>query len=339
VSHLAVASTGLVTSVGLTGAATCAAIRAAISNHTETDFINGEGDPIMGAQVVLAEPWQGLSKLVQMLWLAVDECLMSAATPAQDVPLLLCVSEPSRPGRLASVDDELFLELEQKLDARFHPEWSGLVPHGRVGIVHALLRARDLIDRGVPAVLIAASDSLLIAPTLSRLDDRTRLLTESNSNGFVPGEAAGAVLVTRCPAGRPHLRCMGLGTAHEAAFIDSDRPLRGDGLTRAIEAALQDAQCAPHDLDYRITDNSGEHYYFKEAALAISRTLKVPKAVFEFWHPADCIGETGAAVGFVAFTVAVAAAQKGYAPGSTVLVHLGNDEGHRGAAVLRYVSA
>ena len=34
---------------------------------------------------------------------------------------------------------------------------------------------------------------------------------------------------------------------------------------------------AMHDFDYRITDLSGEQYYFKEAALALSRTLRQSK--------------------------------------------------------------
>ena len=50
--------------------------------------------------------------------------------------------------------------------------------------------------------------------------------------------------------------------------------MRADGLATAIKGALADAGCEMHDMDYRITDLSGEQYYFKEAALALSRTLR-----------------------------------------------------------------
>ena len=93
------------------------------------------------------------------------------------------------------------------------------------------------------------------------------------------------------------------------------------------------------ELDFRITDNSGEQYYFKEAALALSRTLRARKEEFDIWHPADCIGEVGAAIGPVMVTKALTASQKGYGRGRGILVHAGNDAGRRTAAVLRYSGA
>ena len=87
-------------------------------------------------------------------------------------------------------------------------------------------------------------------------------------------------------------------------------------------------------MDYRLSDLSGEHFYFKEAALALSRTLRRRKEEFEVWHPAECIGETGAAAGIAMLAVADAARQMGYAPGPRVLLHLANDDGQRAAAVV-----
>ena len=53
------------------------------------------------------------------------------------------------------------------------------------------------------------------------------------------------------------------------------------------------------------------------------------------WHPADCIGETGAASLPGMLAVALVAARKGYAAGDPVLVHSGNDDGRRAAIVVR----
>ena len=88
------------------------------------------------------------------------------------------------------------------------------------------------------------------------------------------------------------------------------------------------------DLDYRITDISGEQYQFKEAALAEARLLRQHKEEFDIWHPADCIGEIGAASLPCMLGVALYAAHKGYAPGPRLLAHLGNDDGKRVALVL-----
>ncbi len=142
---IAIKSTGLVTSVGLSAPATCAAIRAKISNPTETRFIDSGGEWIMAHQVTLEQPWRGRTKLAKMAAMAIAECL--EAIPREEwptIPLLLCVAERERPGRIDGLEDQLFLDIQQELDATFAPE-SGIVPHGRVSAAIALAQARKLI--------------------------------------------------------------------------------------------------------------------------------------------------------------------------------------------------
>jgi 3-oxoacyl-[acyl-carrier-protein] synthase-1 len=187
-------------------------------------------------------------------------------------------------------------------------------------------------QHGVPQVLVVATDSLLTGPTLSHFERADRLLTTLNSNGFMGGEGAGALLVSKL-AGRRGLRLEGFGFAVEAAHIDSEEPLRGDGLTAAIKAALAQAGQELHDMNYRIADVSGEQYYFKEASLALNRTLRKRKGEFELWHPAESIGETGATAGVACFAAGHFAALKGYAPGPRAILHFGTDQGARAAVV------
>jgi 3-oxoacyl-[acyl-carrier-protein] synthase I len=251
--------------------------------------------------------------------------------------LLLCVAERERPGRLDSIDTELFSELEAELCIRFH-EQSAIIAHGRVGGAVALRQARRLIhETDIESVIIAGADSLLVRPTLSAYEERERLLTSQNSNGFIPGEAAAAVMVSKPRSGaEPELRCLGLGFAREQATVETELPLRADGLSAAIKGALAEADCTLGATGFRITDLSGEQYYFKEAALALSRTLRQRKEFYDIWHPADCIGEVGAAIGPVMLAVLLAAQQKAYALGSNVLCHSGNDDGKRAALILAY---
>lgn len=333
---IAIKSTGLVTSVGLSAPATCAAIRAKISNPTETRFIDSGGEWIMAHQVALEKPWRGRTKLCKMAAMAIVECLDGIPRDGwSELPLLLCVAEMERPGRFEGLDDQLFLEIQEELDTRFAPE-SAIVAHGRVSVAIALAQARKLIQEGGHAlVLIAAADSLLTWPTLSVYEREERLLTPRNSNGFMPGEGAGALLIG-APADKGELLCAGIGFAMEKAHIDSGEPLRAEGLSTAIKGALAEAGCALHDLDYRITDISGEQYCFKEAALAVGRILRQRKEEFDLWHPAESIGEAGAVAGVAAIAVAGAAARKAYAPGSAILAHLANDAGQRAAAVLNF---
>jgi len=335
--HLVIRRTGLVTSVGLTAEQSCAAFRARISNPTETRFIDSGGEWIVAHQVPLEQHWRGLTKLARMAALAIEEALQDVSRGQwHSVPLLLCVAETERPGRTAGLDDELLLLIRRDLGVGF-ADASAVVTQGRVGVAVALMQARNLIARGGHSrVLIAATDSLLNWPTLSHYEREERLLTGRNSNGFMPGEAAGALLIEASAGGACELVCSGIGFGREIAHVNSGEPLRADGLSQAIKAALADCSCAMHDMDYRITDLSGEQYYFKEAALALSRTLRKRKETFDIWHPAECTGETGAAAGAAVIALADAACRKSFSIGPNILAHMANDAGERAALSLQY---
>jgi 3-oxoacyl-[acyl-carrier-protein] synthase-1 len=344
---VAIHAAGMMTAVGLSAPTTCAAIRCAIDNFSETRFIDKGGEPITGGQAPLEQPWRGLAKLVHMVVPAIRECLTQAADVRPErIPLLLCIAEGERPGRLDGLDDELFNDVQAALGVQFHPH-SAVIARGRVAAALGLARAGKLIhDEKVPCCLIAGVDSFLVAPTLAAYEAKNRLLTSQNSNGFIPGEAGAAVLVG--PPGRDKLGirnpdakagdllCLGIGTGQEKATIDSEIPLRGDGLLQAFRAAFADAGCAVGALDYRITDCNGEQYWFKEAALALDRILRNRKELFEIWHPADCIGETGAATGPIAFGIALQAARQNYAFGRGPLCHFSAEDSERLAVVLRF---
>jgi 3-oxoacyl-[acyl-carrier-protein] synthase-1 len=311
-------------------------MRCKLTNPSETRFIDSAGEWIMGHGVPLEKPWRGRTKLAKMAALAIDECLVNVATEERrDIPLLLCVAERERPGRLEGLDDQLFVDIAAELNTRFAPT-SRVIAQGRVSVAVALGHARRLIqDQKVPRVLIAATDTLLTWPTLSQYERTDRLLTARNSNGFMPGEGAGALLI-EAPSGGNELLCTGLGFGIEKAHIDSGEPLRADGLAAALKLALAEAAREMHDLDFRITDVSGEQYYFKEASLALSRTLRKRKAQFDIWHPAECTGEAGALAGVSIIALADAACRKQFAPGPHIVAHLANDAGQRAAVTLQF---
>jgi 3-oxoacyl-[acyl-carrier-protein] synthase-1 len=218
---------------------------------------------------------------------------------------------------------------------------SRIFTYGRIAVARALAHTRALLGQPqVGQVLIVAADSLINWPALNHYGQKGRLLTSHNTNGFMPGEGAGALLVRR-PAqssGAAELVCTGIGFGEEKAHIDSDEPLRARGLETAIKAALQDAGTQMHDMDFRITDVSGEQYYFKEAALALSRTLRQRKEEFDHWHPAQYTGEAGALAGVSVIALADAACRKGYTKGPGILAHMGIDAGPRAALALRFTA-
>lgn len=336
---ICIVSSGMVSAVGLNAATSCAAMRCAIDNFQETRFMDQGGEWQLAASVPLEMPWRGREKLVKMAARAIAEAMQQVpGLVAADTPVLLGVAELERPGRLADLDTSLLHDVELELGLRFHAT-SNVIARGRVSGAVALLNARKMINSGSHRhVVIAGVDSFLNAGTLSAYERRERLLTSENSNGFIPGEGAAAVVVA-APVhnDEPQLACVGLGFGIEKATVEAeDMPLRADGLAHAIKAALAEAGCGLEVMDYRLTDISGEQYYFKEAALALSRTLRVRKPDFHLWHPADCIGECGAAIGPAMLAVALAASRKGYGDGPNVFCHLGNDAGERAVALLSY---
>jgi 3-oxoacyl-[acyl-carrier-protein] synthase I len=336
---LAITGIGMVTGVGLNAPASCAAIRCAIDNFQETRFMDNGGEWIMGCEVLLDQPWRGKTKLIKMAAAAIRECLEgNKQIKPEATPLLLCLSEYERKGRVIDDDDQFFLDLQDELGLDFH-EKSRVIAKGHVAVAVALQHARSLIQElKVQHVLIAATDSLLVGPTLAHYEENERLLTSNNSNGFIPGEAGAALVVESVYANQEHqLVCVGLGFGVEKAHVYSEEPLRADGLTAAIKESLDDADHEESILDFKITDISGEQYYFKEASLAFSRIDRTKRKEFDIWHPADCVGEVGSPLGLVMVAVLKAACEKAYTKGDHILAHLGGGDGKRSSMIFSWL--
>jgi 3-oxoacyl-[acyl-carrier-protein] synthase-1 len=187
--------------------------------------------------------------------------------------------------------------------------------------------------------VVAGVDSYLTAPAIAHYQGARRLLTAENANGFLPGEAAAAVLCGRAGAG---LRLAGLGLAREKAFLYNgldaeglDLPLRGDGMTEAYAQALGAAGVGLAQIDYRIADLIGEQYWFRQTALAALRLERGRSEFQDLWSPAESLGNVGAAVVPLMIGMALCAARKGYAGGDPVLIEASSDDGACGAAVFR----
>jgi 3-oxoacyl-[acyl-carrier-protein] synthase I len=338
---LVVLSAGMMTGVGLSAPASCAAIRSGLNNFNETRFVGADGEWIIGSEVPLSQPWRGVTKLAKMAASSIDECLNSSTLPPlASIPVVLNVAEDDRPGRIDDMGERLLSEIQEELGIALHED-SSIVSAGRVGGAIAMLRAAKLVhERHHSHVIVAGADSYLMAATLAAFEERGRLLTGDNSDGFIPGEAAAAVLVSGSDERSDvALLCSGLGFAREISTIESQVPFRADGMVNAVRAALDAAGVTMSQIDYRIGDLSGEQYRFKEIALAVTRLLRERRAGLGLWHPADCIGEIGAAALPVILGVLLLGARKHYLPGSVFLGHLSNDDDKRAALIIAATEA
>lgn len=334
-------SPGMVCSVGLTAEAACAAMRAGISGFDELPYRDNRGEPIIGATVPGLDPNLSRSnRLLELTVLALSDTLGKLPPiPLEQVPLIVCLAEPGRPGCDADMAGRIVGAIEQKLDICFHPVHSGAVTKGHTSGFHALRIARQLMrDRDVPACLICGVDSYINARSLQWLDRHWRLKTEENSDGVMPGEAAAAIVLLRQPDQQDSasVEVAGMGFASEAAVILSDEPLRGVGLTDAVGQALTEAAVGMHEVGFRTSDVSGESYGFREVTLAEARHMRVRREeMLPLWHGAENMGDVGAVTGLCQMIIVNAAFKAGYAPGNIALSHGSAVSGDRAAAVFR----
>lgn len=335
-----VTATGMICSVGLNAAAACAAMRAGIANFTELPYHDNQGEPIIGAMVPsLTRTFKREEHLIEMLAMALVDCLQKKTPgPFEDIPLLVSLSEPGRPGGCDILAGSIIGRVQKKLNINFHPDLSQTIQKGHTGGFDALRTARKLLqDTRIPACLICGVDSYINASSLLWLDQHWRLKTDENSDGVIPGEAAAAVLVctNKNTSSATSARLIGLGFGTELAAVMTEEPLLGLGLTEASKVALSEAGIQMHQIAFRISDVTGESYGFKEQALVVGRLLRVHREEgYPIWHASECIGDTGSAAGIIQMILSFHAYQKGYAPGEIAMCFASADSGRRAVALL-----
>ncbi|MEP2028060.1 MAG: 3-oxoacyl-ACP synthase [Paracoccaceae bacterium] len=339
-AELNIIAAGMATAVGLDCASSCAAMRGRLDGFQETRFVAGSGNWQIGAPVPLPRNWIGAKRLAHLVAGAIVEVQNKAPEATADASLILCLAEEDRPGRLPS-DETAFAKMVAEIVEARSSQRTAIVAHGRPAGFAALDRARRMLSEGVSKnVIVAGVDSYLTGPAIAHYLGQERLLGEDNSNGFIPGEAAGAVLCSIAEKGG--LVLAGLGLAREKAHIYNgldedglDLPLRGDGMTSAYKAAMDEAGVALSGIEYRISDLIGEQFFFKQSTLASLRLERGRKEFQDLWSPGESLGNIGAATVPIMLGMALTAAEKGYTPGCPVLIEASSDAGACGAAVLQ----
>ncbi|AGC44063.1 3-oxoacyl-(acyl carrier protein) synthase [Myxococcus stipitatus DSM 14675] len=324
---------GMATPVGLTWQTSCAAMRAGLTRKSISPYHDDDGREIVASYLLtpLREEASADERWIALLTYALRDIARQVDhLELEQTPLFL-----ARPLLLHGLSCSIPLlseALSNALDLRIAPENLHVFNEGSYGGYVALERGRALVRTGQPCI-VAAAESMLCARTLLRLSDQQRLLVEGNSDGIIPGEAAAAMLLS--PDRMQALATLrGLGFGKESAALDNDLPLRADGLITAARGALREANLQLHELDFRVSDASGESFYFKEQSLLVSRLLRERRAEFPLWLSAEPLGDTGAAGGLCGLLWAMASWARKYAPGPRAIGFAGNDEGARAAVVL-----
>lgn len=327
---------GMFTPVGTTAAQTASSVRALISAYAASSVINRNADPMTLALVAeeaippcaTADDATGLSmRARRMLRLAVPalaEALHGLDAPVSQLPLFLAVSEalPDADDALPPVGDAFLEHLLHAAGGVFSRQHSELFPGGRAGGLQALGRALEALASGrFSHVLVGGVDTHLDARLLATLDAAGRVLADNVMDGFAPGEGACFLLLASArsqrtaaaggPAPAPVVFAPAL--AMETGHRYSEAPNTGDGLAEAVLAALR--ALAGRPAATVLASLNGEHFGTREWGVA---RLRAGAAILEhsaMLHPAECFGDTGAAIAPLLLGLACIGMMKGHVRG------------------------
>jgi 3-oxoacyl-[acyl-carrier-protein] synthase-1 len=334
---------GMMSAVGLSAPEVAASARSATTRFTQTGILDKHFEPVTLAEV----PEDGLpplnekleaagltSREVRLLRLAdpaLRECLASLPAGAAPPPLLLSLPESETTKRL---EESRLLDALATQVGGFERTRCEAFFRGRAGGLRALGRAVDWLDAGAPFVVVGGVDTYRDLYVLGTLDVEGRVKSESNLDGFIPGEGAAFLLVSRpgtaAAAGK---RPVGVISAFAAGFesghLYSEQPYRGDGLATTFADALGNA--GPVGEVY--SSMNGESHWAKEWGVAFIRNRDRFVESHGMHHPADCHGDTGAAAGLIMVGLAALGIQEGYRS-SPSLVYASSDQGERAVVLV-----
>ncbi|NIA00892.1 hypothetical protein [Massilia sp. CCM 8734] len=348
-NSMLVAAAGLCCAVGYQLDAAQCAMRANLDHFQESNFYTFSSKPIVAA--MLPDSIYGNERAQRWIEYAIRDCMTQMKEPTSlfdtaRTAIIMLVADQSRPHSDSAISAEnmciVMKSLAQEIFQSDKEKTANLhnftvLTEGRAGLGMALFKAAQiLINEDIDQVLLIGVDSYLNAADINSNLHQNRLCTTENSDGFVPGEAAAALLLCRTISGSNGLHIRGVGIAHEPGRHDGSIPCRSQGLTAAIRAACGQANIHPTDLDFYINDQNGESFFSQDSTNALMRVMFGGGKLVHLTL-ADKIGDVGAAAGpsMLAWLHRLLSHPVD-TPGRLGLAHLANDDGTRCAVVIQY---
>lgn len=311
----------MITPVGGDAAQTATSVRAGISAYQASSQFNKQFNPMTMALVPeealpplekeLAKAGGLTSRQQRLLRLATPplQQLLEACPVPQAVPLLLGGPE-KLPGRRSVVSDKFIKQLQIQTQAPLDLDNSYVFPHGRAAGFYALEAAMLMIEQGLcQRAIVGAVDSYLDLKLLGDLDSEDRVLAEGVMDGFAPAEGAAFMLV-QAATQQSKIKLYPPGIAKEPGHRYSQEPYKGDGLADAVTEALSHISGNP--VKTVLAGFNGEHFNAKEWGVSAIRNSRRLDAEFSILHPADCLGDAGAALGLIMTQLGIIGLGKGY---------------------------
>ncbi|MEU2272549.1 ketosynthase chain-length factor [Streptomyces olindensis] len=214
----------------------------------------------------------------------------------------------------------------------------GVVASDEAGGLDAVAHAARTVGRGTEVVVVGAAEAPLAPysmvcqlgyPELSTVEDPARAYRPFTSEacGFVPAEG-GAVLVVedldRARRRDADVRATVVG--HAATFTGASRWDRSrEGLAHAIRGALDEAGCAPEEIDVVFADAMGVPEADRAEALALADALGRHGTRVPVTAPKTGIGRSYCGAPLLDVAAAVMAMEEGRIPPTPNVVDICHD--------------
>jgi 3-oxoacyl-[acyl-carrier-protein] synthase I len=337
----------MMTPVGLTARETAASVRAGTMRFTESTFYDKDLQRFTLAEVPddgLPEVTDGTTRgvssrearLLRLAMMPLRECVSSIAGRSVRVGLSLALpeAETRRP-----LDRAAFLSRLASLSGgAFDPRLSDASHSGRAGGLIAIGQGVATVRSGQSEfMIVGGADTYRDAYILGSLDLDGRVKTPLNGDGFVPGEGAAFLLLTTAQSAAAHglatfAVTSSVATGFETGHLYSTEPYRGDGLAATIRQLVAMAAINAPLTDVYSSMN-GESHWAKEWGVSAIRNRSAFHPDHAMHHPADSLGETGAASGPIMAGLAALGIRASYRR-SPALVYASSDRGARAALVV-----
>ncbi|TQL18773.1 ketosynthase chain-length factor [Streptomyces sp. SLBN-134] len=203
----------------------------------------------------------------------------------------------------------------------------GVVANDEAGGLDSLAHAARAVERGTDVMVVGAAEAPLAPysmvcqlgyPELSTLDDPARAYRPFTEKacGFVPAEGGALFVVEDESRARDRgVPVRATVAGHAATFTGASRWAESrEGLARAIRGALDEAGCAPEEIDVVFADALGVPEADRAEALAISDALGAHGTRVPVTAPKTGIGRAYCAAPVLDTVAAVLAMEHGQVP-------------------------
>ncbi len=348
-TEIVIAGISMVTALGLDAVQTAANVRAGMAGFNELAWVDKAFKPFIGAFLPddVLDPLSDRIAKARALTYRENRLLRLAGQPLKELitsirgrigplPVLLGMPENDRTFRLT--DRDILAHLPEQCGLPIDASHSAVHFKGRASGLLAVHAACDALRAGmVETVVAGGTDTFKDLYTLGSLDMESRVSTTQNRDGFIPGEGAGFLLLTtrrnaKAKGWQVNAQIVASAQGFEKGHLGSKEPYQGEGLS-ATFALLLGSASAPKPVQAVYASFNGENHWAKEWGVTAIRQKAHLASDFDIEHPADCIGDTGAACGPIMAGMAAIGIESGYRRAPTA-IFASSDHGERVAILL-----